>query len=227
VKVGELATSPAIAVGPGESLRGAAQVMMRHRVGSAVVLDDDNLVGMLTERDVLRAVAGGADLEGTLVKELMTEDVVTVGPGWELYEATSEMAARRIRHLVVTDRGRVLGVLSVRDLLLAGQRVELTAGNWVVLRDPLTFRIRELRQLRRYLLVLRDSPPSEFELAGIIGMLVESWSFDAASADAEGIRSIPAADYELLRAAVVADLPELERAVQPSPGWRRRRGGQA
>lgn len=54
------------------------------------------------------------------------------------------------------------------------------------------------------------SPPLEFELAGVLGLLVESWSFEARpSADAEGIRSVPAADYELLRAAVSAELPDL------------------
>ena len=71
--------------------------------------------------------------------------------------------------------------------------------------------------------MLRGSPPSEFELAGVLALLVESWSFEVRpSADAEGIRSLPAADYELLRAAVIAELPDLQRAVQPSPGWRRR-----
>jgi CBS domain-containing protein len=223
VKVGDLATSPVIAVGPREPLRVAAKAMMDHRAGSTVVLNGDELIGMLTERDILRAVATGADLDGTRVEELMTEDVVTIGPDWEVYEATAEMAARRIRHLVVTDGAGVLGVLSVRDVLLAGQRVDLTPGHWAVLRDPLTFSIRERRQLQRYLLMLRDSPPSEFELAGVMGLLVESWSFEMRpSAGVEAIRSIPAADYELLRAAVIAELPDLQRAVHPSPGWRRR-----
>jgi hypothetical protein len=54
-------------------------------------------------------------------------------------------------------------------------------------------------------------------------VLVESWSFEARpSADAEGIRSVPAADDELLWAAVIAELSDLQRAVRPSPGWRRR-----
>jgi hypothetical protein len=67
------------------------------------------------------------------------------------------------------------------------------------------------------------SPPSEFELAGVLGVLVESWSFEARpSADAEGIRSVPAADDELLWAAVIAELSDLQRAVRPSPGWCRR-----
>jgi hypothetical protein len=108
-------------------------------------------------------------------------------------------------------------------VLLAGQRVELTGGNWAVLRDPLTFTVRERRRLQRYLLILRRTDPAEFELGGLTGLLVGSWSFEVAlPAEAESLRSIPAPDYELLRAAVLAELPDLQRSVHPSPGWRRR-----
>ncbi len=223
MKVGDLATTDVVAVGPGQSLRQAAQVMMEHRIGSAVVLAGGALAGILTERDLLQAVATGTDLDRTRVERLMTRNVITIGPDWEVYEATSEMAARHIRHLVVCENGHVLGVLSVRDVLLAGQRVELTGGNWVVLRDPLTFPVRERRRLQRYLLMLRGTDPAEFELAGLIGLLVGSWSFAVPlPAESEGLRSLPAADYERLRTAVLAELPDLQRAVHPSPGWRRR-----
>jgi CBS domain-containing protein len=223
VRVGDLATAPAVSVRPERSLRQAARTMTEHRIGATVVLDGPALVGILTERDLLHAVATGADLDGTRVEELMTRDVKTIGPDWEVYEATAEMAAEHIRHLVVCNNGQVLGVLSVRDVLLAGQRVELTGANWAVLRDPLTFTVRERRRLQRYLLMLRGTDPSEFELGGLTGLLVGSWSFEVAlPAQAESLRSIPAADYELLRAAVLAELPDLQRSVHPSPGWRRR-----
>ena len=223
MKVGDLATSPAVSVRPERSLRQAAQVMMEHRTGSTVVLDGGALVGILTERDLLHAVATGTDLDRTRVEQLMSRDVKTIGPDWEVYEATAEMAAEHIRHLVVSTNGQVLGVLSVRDVLLAGQRVELTAGNWAVLRDPLTFTVRERRRLQRYLLVLRGSDAAEFELGGLTGLLVGSWSFEVAlPAESGSLRAIPAADYELLRAAVLAELPDLQRSVHPSPGWRRR-----
>lgn len=223
MKVGDLATADVVQVEPNQSLRSAARVMAEHGTGSTVVQMGGQLVGILTERDVLRAVAEGMDLDRTPVEELMTQDVVTVGPDWEVYEATAEMAARHIRHLVVRTEERVVGVLSVRDVLLAGQRVELTDGNWAVLRDPLTFSVRERRRLQRYLLLIRESSLSEFELAGLIGLLVGSWSFDVLlPAESEALKSIPARDYELLRAAVRGELPDLQRAVHPSPGWRRR-----
>ena len=77
------------------------------------------LVGILTERDVLNAVAAADDPEAVSVEQLMTPDVVTVGPDWDLVEAARVMARRRIRHLVVYEGGQLLGVLSVRDVLPA------------------------------------------------------------------------------------------------------------
>jgi CBS domain-containing protein len=223
MRVGDLATREVVEIGPGRSLFEAAQVMAERRVGAAIVMDDREMVGIVTERDVLGAVARRADLDGTRVEDSMTTDVVSVGPDWAIYEATAEMAAHHIRHVVVREGSQILGVLSVRDVLLAGQRVELTRGSWVVLRDPLTFTVRERRRLQRYLLMLRGREPAEFELGGLIGLLVGSWSFEAPlPEDPGGLRSIPAADYELLRAAVLAELPDLQRAVHPSPGWRRR-----
>ena len=223
MKVRDLATQAVLAVGPDQPVRAAARLMSDRSVGSAVVESNGRLAGILTERDVLRAVAGDMDLDATPVSDVMTEKVVTVGPDWEVYEATAEMADHHIRHLVIEDGGRILGVLSVRDVLLAGQRVALTNGAWAVLRDPLTFSVRERRRLQRYLLVLRGSRPAEFELAGLIGLLVGSWSFELPlPADPEALRSISAGDYEALRAVVLTELPDLQRAVHPSPGWRRR-----
>lgn len=223
MKVGDLATKDVVTAQPTLSLRTAARTMSSHGTGSAVVMHGDRLAGILTERDILRAVAADQDLDVAIVAQWMTTEVVTVGPDWEVYEAAAEMAAHRIRHLVVTCGGNVTGVLSVRDVLLAGQRVVLTCGNWAVLRDPLTFTLRERRQLQRHLLELRSTPPLHSDLTGIICLLVQRWSFPTrASAGESAVRSLPPADLERLRAAVLAELPDLQRAVHPSPGWPRR-----
>jgi signal-transduction protein with cAMP-binding, CBS, and nucleotidyltransferase domain len=85
-------------------------------------MDGEDLVGILTERDVLKAVATGANMKDTPVSELMTKDLVTVGPQTSLREAAKIMADRWIRHLPVMDGGKLVGVLSQRDLagVLAG-----------------------------------------------------------------------------------------------------------
>lgn len=224
-KVGDLTPGEVVSVDPDRPLRQAAKTMHEAGVGSLVVLDDDALVGILTERDLMRSMATEANPDSTPVRDYMTADVITVEPDWEVYEAAAEMTDRRIRHLVVTSGNTIHGVLSIRDVLLAGQRVELTAGNWAVLRDPLTFSVRERRRLQRALLQLDGGPAPELNVDPLVTELVGSWSFDAPlPADAEAVAALTPPDRDLLRAAVLDELPELQRAVQPSPGWRHRRG---
>lgn len=162
------------------------------------------------------------DLDGTPTADVATAEVVTVGPDWEIYEAAVEMAGRHIRHLVISQGETVLGVVSVRDLLLAGQRVELGDGQWAVLRDPLTFTVRERRKLQRYLLELRGDLGSEESLADLLGLLMGSWSLDAGlPPDGAALGSLTQAGQAALRDAVLTELPDLQRAVHPAPGWRR------
>jgi CBS domain-containing protein len=117
MRVRDVASSAVVVVGPEHTVRDAARMMAQHHVGSAVVTDAEQLAGILTERDVLKQVARGSDPDNTTVADMMTRDVVTVGPDWDLIEAAEEMARRRIRHLVVFEGGQLLGVLSVRDVL--------------------------------------------------------------------------------------------------------------
>src|SRR4029453_3694890 len=93
--------------------------MARHRVGSAVVQDNEQLAGILTERDVLRAVAAGVDPDRADVGGVVTRDVVAAGTAWAGAEAPAPRAEHRVRPLVVYEGGHLLGVLSVRDVLPA------------------------------------------------------------------------------------------------------------
>jgi len=99
-----------------DSLRKAAARMWRQQTGSLLVTDGGRLAGIITERDVLRAVAVGADPDRSSVDELMTAEVFTVGPDTNLQDAAREMAARWIRHLPVVDGTQILGVVSMRDV---------------------------------------------------------------------------------------------------------------
>ncbi|MGI8576010.1 MAG: CBS domain-containing protein [Egibacteraceae bacterium] len=222
VKVGDLASGTVLSTAPDDTLREAAKNMDDHGVGSVVVLaPDGGLAGILTERDLLRCVATDVDLDDTRVRERMTADVVTAAPDWEVYEAAAEMTDRHIRHLVVVDGDDITGVLSIRDLLLAGQRIELTDGGWAVLRDPLTFSIRERRRLQKHLIGLDAGPPDTLDLTDLIGVLVASWSPPLPlPADADALAQLADGDRDLLRRAVLDELPALQRAVQPAPGWR-------
>jgi CBS domain-containing protein len=121
VKISSVMTEAAVTDRPDDDLAAAARKMWDQQTGSLVVLDGEDLVGIITERDILRAVATGTPLD-TPVSEVMSKGVVTVEPGTSLREAASIMTEQWIRHLPVLEGGRLVGVVSQRDLagVLAG-----------------------------------------------------------------------------------------------------------
>jgi CBS domain-containing protein len=117
MQVRNLMKQPVVTVSADQSVRQAARRMQEHVIGSVVVTDGDRLAGILTERDVLHAVATDRDLDQTPVGDLMTTELVTAGPNWDVVVAASVMTSNRIRHLVVKNNEQLLGVLSLRDVL--------------------------------------------------------------------------------------------------------------
>lgn len=95
----------------------AAETMVRGRFGSTLVMTGSTLVGIFTERDVLRAAAAGRDLSRERVADWMTADPVTAGPDTDVQDATETMLAGGFRHLPVVEHATVVGIVSLRDLL--------------------------------------------------------------------------------------------------------------
>jgi len=94
----------------------AATVMGGRHVGSALVMDGDALVGIFTERDIVRALSQDFDAPGHPVTDWMTRDPETIGPDVSVEVALSLMLSRGFRHLPVEDRGQIVGMVSMRDL---------------------------------------------------------------------------------------------------------------
>jgi len=99
------------------SVADVANSMVKGRFGSAVVKEGSWLVGIFTERDVLRAAASGSDLTSSPVSEWMTRDPVTAGPDVDADDAAETMMGQGFRHLPVVDGTTVLGIVSLRDIL--------------------------------------------------------------------------------------------------------------
>ena len=116
MQVRDVMTEATITETPTDKLRAAAERMWRDQTGSLLITTDGRLTGIITERDVLRAVALGADPDLATVDEAMTIGVYTVPPDMPLHVAAREMAARWIRHLPVVENGQLLGVISMRDV---------------------------------------------------------------------------------------------------------------
>ena len=104
-------------IAPCQSIRAAADRMRERRVGALLVMNEDRLVGIISERDLLRAMADGMDPRFTPTSVCMTPHPSTIEPEAEAAEAAARMVERRVRHLPVVRRGSLLGVISARDLL--------------------------------------------------------------------------------------------------------------
>jgi CBS domain-containing protein len=117
MKVRDVYTPDVVTASTGESLGIAASRMDYHAVGALLVKDEFETVGIITERDLLHAVAEDRDLDGTSVVELMTEGFVPVKIDADVGEAAGLMVTLGARHLPVSDHGEIVGMVSARDLL--------------------------------------------------------------------------------------------------------------
>lgn len=126
---------PAIFLLGTATLRQAAQLMASEAIGAVVIAGPGGgLQGLLAERDVVRAIAcGGAAVACDATAKWMRSNVPTVTPDTQVRDAVALITARRARHLPVLDAGRVVGVLSVGDLLIS--RLSETTQENLVLRE--------------------------------------------------------------------------------------------
>lgn len=120
--LGELMSRDVLSVAPEDTLGEAAERMTDEGVGSAVVLDGGRLIGILTERDVLRAAAGRVHSSEARVREWMTSDPVVASEETTAAESLETMMANGFRHLPIVEDGRVVGIVSIRDVIAASMR---------------------------------------------------------------------------------------------------------
>jgi CBS domain-containing protein len=118
VDISQLMTEAAVTDSPDDTLAEASAKMRGEQTGSLLIMEGDRLMGIVTERDVLRTVAEGQDPKSVSLTDVMTTDVVTITPDTQLKEAAEIMFQKWFRHLpVVTEEGKVVGIVSLRDLL--------------------------------------------------------------------------------------------------------------
>ena len=116
MEIRDLVVRDLVTVGPAHTLAQAAKLMSAKRVGSAIVLTEES-PGILSERDVLRAVAEGADPTVATVGDYMTWNAIVATSEWDTMEAARTMLEHGFRHLLVIDGDHEVGILSIRDLV--------------------------------------------------------------------------------------------------------------
>ena len=129
MKVGEICSRPLLTASPLDRLADVAARMLDEGVGAMGVVTDGQLVGIVTEHDVLRAVVDGPGARVSEVSRYMSRRIVTATADEDASEAALRMVQRHTRHLPVLDGGRFAGMLSARDLLRIEGWPALTHGS--------------------------------------------------------------------------------------------------
>ena len=119
--VGDIMSTPVVAAAPDDKVAEAAARMREQRVGSVVVVDDGRPAGILTERDLVRIAAAGADTGTATVRDWMTADPDSVAPDVEVASAFASLSQHGYRHIPVVDGDQVVGIVSMRDLMKIAQ----------------------------------------------------------------------------------------------------------
>lgn len=121
MRVGDAMIPVTAVVGPEHTLRQASVRMVANNTGAAIVMDG-SLPGpaVMTERDLLKAVAAGLDPDEETVASHMTSTLVTAAPSWPIADAAQLMVRHGVRHVLVFDGPELVGVLSMRDVVRVG-----------------------------------------------------------------------------------------------------------
>jgi signal-transduction protein with cAMP-binding, CBS, and nucleotidyltransferase domain len=118
LRVLDAMTMRPVVASPSTSIRDVALLMERYGVGSVLIQRGTSLLGIVTETDfVRRAVVEGHAVDRTPISSIMTKDIVTVSPGMDVFDALLLMKDADIRHLPVTDEGKLIGFITMKDIL--------------------------------------------------------------------------------------------------------------
>lgn len=109
-----------ITIGPEQTLQEVVELLVRHNIGALPVLDEQGkLTGIISERDVIRLTAEHGSLSETAVREVMTRNVIVGVPQDDVISVAHTMTERRFRHLPIVDGDKLIGIISIGDILKA------------------------------------------------------------------------------------------------------------
>ena len=117
--VSNIMTTEIVGLSAQASLLDAMQLMVAKEIGSVVALQGDRMVGILTERDVLKCFCANPQCGEKHIQEVMSQPLITIEGTAAIGQAADMMAAHKIRRLIVTQRGVVKGIVTERDLMRA------------------------------------------------------------------------------------------------------------
>jgi CBS domain-containing protein len=107
-------------IGPDDTVYAAIHLLAEKKAGALAVIDGERLIGIISERDYARQIIlKGRSSENTLVKDIMSSNVITAAPGQDIQACMQLMTEKRIRHLPIIDADKLVGMISIGDLVRA------------------------------------------------------------------------------------------------------------
>jgi CBS domain-containing protein len=121
MKIREVMTKNVAFANPNSSITEVAQLMQKHNVGSIPVCNNEQVVGIVTDRDIIvRNIAHGDNPQNSIAQDVMTSNVKTVSPETEVSEASRLMSAEQIRRVPVVDNNKLVGIVAIGDVATVG-----------------------------------------------------------------------------------------------------------
>ena len=153
IKVGDLMTRNFIYVTPEINLKECAKIMIKKRVGSLLVKEEDKLKGILTEKDIVWAVVkkSASDLENIKASDLMRRKVTTIKPGADITDAMKKFKKKKIRRLPVIEKKRLIGFITANDIL------RIDPGLFQAIAETIQIKERKAKIKRRGIITERKS----------------------------------------------------------------------
>lgn len=118
------------------TIREAAKVMNKFRIGSLIVLKEEAIAGIVTERNVLTAVASGKDTDSTAIEDIMTKKVVTVDPDQTVEAAVDLMIQNKIKKLPVVEDNKLKGIITASDIVVVEPKLIASVANLISMKLP-------------------------------------------------------------------------------------------
>lgn len=118
------------------TIREATKVMNKFRIGSLVVLKEEKIVGILTERNVLEAVAAGKDPDSIAIEDIMTKNVVTIDPDEAVEVAVDLMTKHKIKKLPVVENDKIKGIITASDIVVVEPKLIASIANLISMKLP-------------------------------------------------------------------------------------------
>lgn len=124
VTVGDAMSHNPIIITPDKNISQCASLMMKKNVGSIIVKAHDRVLGIITEKDIVnKVVAKNLSPSKTKVTNIMTKQVITIRPEQDIYEVMIEMSERHLRRMPVIHNGKIVGMITVRDIMRVQPRL--------------------------------------------------------------------------------------------------------